>query len=114
MSLDEEEKMYLKKGEYLRERARLMDINGDKILKTNKEAQQEIQSRTDPEMRELEKEQIKAEIEYTKSKAASMLAKAKKTSEEGKDVTRGNVAGDESFNDKTVSELPSGATGDIV
>lgn len=61
------------------EQAKALDLDPDKALRTEEEAQAIIASNRDAEAEALAKAQMAAEIEYTKSKAAKMAAGAEAT-----------------------------------
>jgi len=89
-TLTEEERMYLKTSTYLKERAKLMDLDADRLLKTDAQVQKEIKERQNPELEKLKIENLKADIQYTKSKAAHMLSKSKSEVEKGKNQSMEN------------------------
>jgi hypothetical protein len=67
---------YFNRGYLLRERAKAHDLDADKLVRTDAQAQEIIASQIDAEAEALMKAKMKAEIGYTESKAAHMQAKA--------------------------------------
>jgi len=70
---------YIKQREFLEERAKLHDLDPDKILHSESEANQIMESRRDDTAMELEKLKLEGEIRYDNAKAANMEAKAEAT-----------------------------------
>ena len=74
-TITQEDEPYIRRGDLLRERAKLHDLKPDDFIRSDVEAQQIIESQRDPELPQIAKDKERSEIEYTKSKAAHMLAK---------------------------------------
>lgn len=73
---------YIKRGDFLRIRARIHDLEPKDFIRTDAEAEQWMQMQKDMEADALIKAQADAEVRYTHSKAAHMEAKARKTDAE--------------------------------
>jgi len=78
-SLQPEDKPYVKNRALLEERIKMHDLDADKLLYTEDEAQANIESARDSEAMALEKAKVEADIEYTRSKASHMNSKAEAT-----------------------------------
>ena len=78
-SLNEEERLYLKTGKFLRERAKMIDLNPDDFLRSDEEVEQIKQSNIDTEAIALAKEREKAKIANDVARAKVSEAKAAKT-----------------------------------
>jgi hypothetical protein len=81
-TLNDEEKFYVKTGELLREKAKMIDLNPDKFMRTEEEVTELKASQIDDEMQKLIKEEIMAKIQDRLAKAKNMEAKAAKTAKD--------------------------------
>lgn len=77
-TLSPEERMYIKTGEFLRQKAKILDLDVDEWLRTDEEVQKMQESSRDAEMEAIMKAKAKSDVAYTDSKAAHMNAKAEK------------------------------------
>lgn len=77
-----EDKPYVKRLPMLKERVKMLDLDGDKVLHTEEEAQANIQRTTDSEMVALQKAAIEAETRNENAKAMNQEARAKQTESE--------------------------------
>lgn len=75
--LSDRDQPYVKRLEMLQERVKMLDLDGDKVLHTEEEAQENIQRATDSEMVALQKASIEAETRNDNAKAMNMEASAK-------------------------------------
>lgn len=80
-TLTPEDRPYIKRLGLLDERAGLLDLNKDKILHTETEAQANIAAARDSDLIELEKLGRQAEIRYDNAKALNMESKSEATLE---------------------------------
>ena len=67
---------WVRRGDLLRERAKLHDVTPDNFIRSDEEAQQFMASQQDPDIKQIAKDKELSDIEYTRSKASHMLAKA--------------------------------------
>ncbi|MBZ0158405.1 MAG: hypothetical protein K8I29_19580 [Alphaproteobacteria bacterium] len=84
-TLTELDEPYIKRHALLKNRIKLHDLDPSEILRSEEEARSLIEAQRDPEMEGIMKDKEMAETEYTRSKAAHMLAKARTTMTE-KDI----------------------------
>ena len=77
--LGTEDKPYIRRRPLLEQRMIQLDLDSDKILETEDQAQKNIQSAIDSELVQLEKLQREADIRDRNAKAKNMEAKADKT-----------------------------------
>jgi hypothetical protein len=80
--LSPQDQPYIKRRELLVERAKLLDLDGDKIIHTEEEAQENIQRAVDSETAALQKELLAAEARNENAKAMNQEARAKQTESE--------------------------------
>ncbi|MCK5235806.1 MAG: hypothetical protein KAR06_02380 [Deltaproteobacteria bacterium] len=80
--LSPEDKPYVKRLPMLQERVKMLDLDGDKVLHTEDEAQANIQQAQDSELVALQKESIAAETRNENAKAMNQEARAKQTESE--------------------------------
>jgi hypothetical protein len=69
---------YIKTYEFLRERMKAHNLPYYDLLRSEEEVMALMQESTDPDKLALEKDAMKADIDYTRSKALHMLAKSKR------------------------------------
>jgi hypothetical protein len=81
-TLTPEERVYIKKYEFLKERLKIHDLNFEDLLYSEEEALKIMQDQQDPRMLELQVDELMADIEKKKAMALSLLAKAKKVNTE--------------------------------
>ena len=105
--LSPEEKPYIKTREMLVERARMHDLDPDKLIHTDQEAQANIERQRDSEMIQLEKARLQADIDYDNAKAANMNSKATSNTKETEIKETDSLVN----NLKTVKEVKSGERG---
>jgi hypothetical protein len=78
-ALSPEDEVYIKRREVLEERFKLHDLEPDKLLNTEDEAEAIRESRRDSEAVELEKLHLEAETRYENAKALNMETKSEAT-----------------------------------
>jgi hypothetical protein len=78
-TLQPEDKPFVKNRVLLEERAKAHDLDPEKLLYSEEEAQANIEAASDSEAVELEKLRLEADIGYTDAKAANMNSKAQAT-----------------------------------
>jgi len=81
-TLNNEERIYIKTSELLKEKIKMLDLNPD-MIRTEEEVEQIKASQVDEEMMQLVKQEIMAKIQDRLAKAKNMEAKAEKTRKEG-------------------------------
>jgi hypothetical protein len=81
-TLNDEERIYVKTGEFLREKAKMIDLNPDTYIRTEEEVAELKASQVDEEMNQLVKEEMMAKIQDRLAKAKNMEAKAEKTAKD--------------------------------
>ena len=78
-SITPQDEIYINKLNLYKHELRLLGLPYDDILRSEEEVEAILQSQRDAEAEQLAKEQVAADIEYTKAKATHMLAKSKDT-----------------------------------
>jgi len=78
-SITPQDEIYINKYNLYKHELKLLNIPYNDIIRSPEEVQEMIQQQQDPEAIQLAKAQQAAEVEYTKAKAANMLAKSKAT-----------------------------------
>jgi hypothetical protein len=74
MTLQPEDYAYIPRGDFLREKVKINDL--DIKVRTDEEAQKWLESQKDPDIAKLQKEDMEAEIMKKKAQAASLTTKA--------------------------------------
>jgi len=87
-SIPPQDEIYINKYNLYKHEVKLLGLPYEDIIKSPEEVQQEIAQQQDPELNQLTKEELAANVEYTKAKATHMLAKSKSTLD--KDLLGGN------------------------
>jgi hypothetical protein len=76
-TLQPEDAPFIKRGDFLKERMKVHDIDPEELLRNEQEAAEWIDQQRDKEAEILAKKMQMAEIDYTHSKSMHMLSKAK-------------------------------------
>jgi hypothetical protein len=78
-SIPQQDEIYINKQSLYRHEIKLLNLPYDDIVRTQEEVDRIMASQQDQEAQQLAKAQAAAEVEYTRSKAANMLAKSQDT-----------------------------------
>ena len=78
-TLTPEERVYIKPGKFLLQKAKILDLDPTEWIKTDDEVAKDQAAQKDEELTRLMKEKLASEILYDKAKAAHMSSKAAQT-----------------------------------